>query len=137
MSAPDTPTRTAPARRRGVVGRTLLALTLGLVAGVLGTVSHRTTWNDLPVGLVLALALTASTAVVCRAWSGVGALLVCGAGWLIAAQVLAIGGPGGDVLVPAQAVGLVWTYGGILVFLVVAFLPRSWFSDRPVRRRFL
>ncbi len=137
MSMPDTPARPAPVRRRGVVGRMLLALALGVVAAVLGTVSHRTTWSDLPVGLVLALALTASTAVVCRAWSGVGALLACGAGWITAAQVLAVVGPGGDVLVPAQPVGLVWTYGGLLVFLGAAFLPRSWFSDRPVRRRVL
>jgi hypothetical protein len=137
MTVPVPPAHAARARGGGLLGRLLLAAGLGLAAGVLGTVSHRTTWQDLPVGLVLAMALTASAAVVCRAWSGLGALLVCGAGWLVAVQVLAVSGPGGDVLVPAQPVGLWWTYGGLAVFAVVAFLPRSWFADRPVRRQVL
>ncbi|MGF0116096.1 DUF6113 family protein [Promicromonospora sp. Marseille-Q5078] len=110
--------------------RTVLALVLGAVVGVLGTVAHRTQWHDLPVGIVLALAITLSTAVLCRAWAGLGPLLAAGAGWIVAVQVLSVAGPGGDVLVPAQAVGLVWTYGGLAMFLVAAFLPRSWFSDR-------
>ncbi|AEG43718.1 DUF6113 family protein [Isoptericola variabilis] len=137
MTPSGPPTHAAPSRGRAVVVHVLLAVGLGVVAGVLGTVTHRTTWLDLPVGIVLAFALTASTGVVCRAWSGLGALLGCGAGWLLAVQVLAVSGPGGDVLVPAQPIGLWWTYGGLVVLAVVAFLPRSWFSDRPVRRRVL
>lgn len=110
--------------------RVVLAFALGAAVGVLGTVAHRTQWHDLPLGIVLALAITLSTAVLCRAWAGLGPLLAAGAGWVVAVQVLAVAGPGGDVLVPAQAVGLVWTYGGLVMFLVAAFLPRSWFSDR-------
>jgi hypothetical protein len=128
-SAPTAPAR--PGRWWRSVARTVLALALGAVVGVLGTVAHRTQWNDLPVGIVLALAITLSTAVLCRAWAGMGPLLAAGAGWVVAVQVLAVAGPGGDVLVPAQPVGLVWTYGGLAMFLVAAFLPRSWFSDRP------
>lgn len=124
----------SPGRRRGVVGRVVLAVLLGLVMGVLGTVAHRTTWLDLPVGLVLALALTLSTAVLSRAWSGLGTMLAAGAGWLVGVQVLSLAGPGGDVLVPAQPVGMIWTYGGLAMFVVAAFLPSSWFSDRPSNR---
>lgn len=110
-------------------GRLLMALLLGGTVGLLGTVAHRSEWADLPVGLVLALVLTASAAVLCRAWTGVGALLACGAGWLVVVQVLAAAGPGGDVLVPADVRGYLWTYGGLLPFVIVAFLPRRWFED--------
>ncbi len=136
MTPHGPPAHVSPARGRVVLGRVLLAVALGAVAGVLGTVSHRTAWHDVPTGLMVAMALTASTAVVCRAWAGTAALLACGGGWLLAVQVLAVSGPGGDVLVPAQPVGLWWTYGGLVLFVVAAFLPRSWFADRPVRRRF-
>ncbi|MCK0116869.1 DUF6113 family protein [Isoptericola sp. S6320L] len=123
--------QSAPPR---VPGRTLalrgvLALLLGAAVGVIGTVSHRSEWAGLPTGLALALLLTLSTAVLCRAWSGTVTLLTAGAGWLVAVQVLSSTGPGGDVLVPAQVVGYVWTYGGLLLFAVAAFLPRRWFSD--------
>jgi len=136
MSTPEPPrpsglTRAParPGRWWRSAARALLAVVLGAVIGVLGTVAHRTQWDDLPVGVVLALAITLSTAVLCRAWAGVGPLLAAGVGWVVAVQVLSVAGPGGDVLVPAQAVGLVWTYGGLAMFAVAAFLPRSWFAD--------
>ncbi|WP_278236784.1 DUF6113 family protein [Isoptericola sp. AK164] len=119
-------------RRSGVllvVWRLVLGLLLGGVVGLIGTVGHRMAWWDLPLGLALALALTLSAAVLCRAWAGVGTLLACGAGWLVTVQLLAAEGPGGDVLVPADTVGYVWTYGGLLLFAVAAFLPRRWFVD--------
>lgn len=112
----------------GVLARTLLALVLGAVMGALGTVTHLTTWEGLPVGLVLALGLTASTAVLARAWAGHGTLLAGAVGWLVAVQALSVEGPGGDVLVPATVEGLVWTYGGLLLWGVAAFLPRGWFA---------
>jgi hypothetical protein len=118
-----------------VLARTLLAVVLGATVGVLGTVAHRATWQDLPAGIALALAITLSSAVLSRAWAGVGTLLACGAGWVVAVQALALEGPGGDVLVPAQSVGLVWTYGGMALFLVAAFLPRAWFADDRDRAR--
>ncbi|WP_235915412.1 DUF6113 family protein [Puerhibacterium puerhi] len=114
----------------GVLVRTLLAVVLGAVLGALGTVTHLTTWLGLPAGLVLALALTASTAVLTRAWAGYGTLLAGAVGWLVAVQALSVQGPGGDVLVPATVPGLVWTYGGLVVWGVAAFLPRRWFAAR-------
>jgi len=131
MTTPEHSTAPArPGRWWVTASRVVLALALGAAVGVLGTVAHRTQWHDLPVGIVLALAITLSTAMLCRAWAGLGTLLAAGAGWVVAVQVLSVAGPGGDVLVPAQAVGLVWTYGGLAAFLVAAFLPRSWFTDR-------
>lgn len=118
-------------------GRVLLAVLLGAVVGTVGTVAHRTQLGDagLPVGLVLALLVTVVAGVLVRAWTGWGGLLGYGAGWVAAVQLLSLRGPGGDVLVPAGTVGLVWAYGGLVAVGIVAFLPRSWFSERPVRRR--
>lgn len=123
--------QSAPPRVPGrtLVVRGVLALLLGAIVGVIGTVSHRGEWAGLPTGLALALLLTLSTAVLCRAWSGTVTLLTAGAGWLVAVQLLSASGPGGDVLVPAQAVGYLWTYGGLLIFAVAAFLPRWWFAE--------
>jgi hypothetical protein len=112
-----------------VVGRVLMAVVLGGAIGLIGTVAHRTQWHDLPLGLVAALLLTTSTAVMCRAWSGISTLLAAGAGWLVTVQLLAANGPGGDVLVPADATGYVWTYGGLVLFAVAAFLPAAWFAE--------
>lgn len=128
-SAPHHASTRPRTRRRVLLGRAVLALLLGAAVGVIGTVAHRAEWAGLPTGLLMALGLTLSTAVLCRAWSGTATLLAAGAGWLVAVQVLAATGPGGDVLVPAQAVGYVWTYGGLLLVGVTAFLPRTWFVD--------
>lgn len=88
---------------------------------------------ELPLGIVLAMLASLSAGVLARAWSGFGGLAGYALGWVAAVQVLALEGPGGDVLVPSQPLGYAWIYGGILVVAVVAFLPRSWFSERPVR----
>ncbi|MCA5892397.1 DUF6113 family protein [Isoptericola sp. NEAU-Y5] len=128
-TTPARPTSQPPRRLLPVVGRVPLAALLGVTIGVLGTVAHRAEWGDLPVGIVLALAITLSAAVLCRAWAGMSTLLASGVGWVVAVQMLSVEGPGGDVLVPAQTVGLVWTYGGLVLFAVTAFLPRRWFAD--------
>jgi hypothetical protein len=122
---------------RGVVLRVVLALVLGMFVAALGTATHRTVWNDLPAGLVLALALTASTAVLCRAWAGLATLAGAAAGWIIAVEVLSLTASGGDVLVvdPAASIrfaqaSVVWSWGGVAVLGAVAFLPRRWFARR-------
>ncbi|WP_240644111.1 hypothetical protein [Antribacter gilvus] len=121
----------------GLVVRMVLSLVLGVVVAVLGTVVHRYGDDSWYAGIVLALALTASGAVLCRAWSGLGALLVFGGGWIVAAQALSVTGSGGDVLVVQGVLGLVWSYGGLAVIALAAFAPGSWFSEAPVRRRSL
>ncbi|WP_418277620.1 DUF6113 family protein [Isoptericola jiangsuensis] len=138
MSAPTphhAPPRTERAGLLGVVVRVLMAVVLGGAVGLIGTVAHRTQWADLPGGLVLALLLTVSAAMMCRAWSGLSTLLAAGAGWLVVVQLLATTGPGGDVLVPADLTGYVWTYGGLVLFAVAAFLPSRWFSDQVAPER--
>jgi hypothetical protein len=117
------------------IGRALLCTVLGLVVGAVGTVMHRVVVTDhlLPAGIVVALLAVLAAGTLARAWAGYAGLVGYAIGWVAAVQVLASRGPGGDLLVPNQTVGLAWVYGGMLVVAIVAFLPWSWFSDRPVR----
>ena len=105
--------------------RTLLAVLLGVVMGGLGTVVHRFGHDSWYLGLLLALALTAAAGVLARAWAGYGTLLGVGVGWVIMVQALSLPGSGGDVVVPAGVLGMVWSYVGVAVLAVVAFLPPS------------
>jgi hypothetical protein len=114
--------------------RTLLAVLLGVVMGGLGTVVHRFGDESWYLGLALALALTAAAGVLARAWAGYGTLLGYGVGWVAMVQALSLPGSGGDVVVPAGVLGMVWSYSGVAVLAVVAFLPSSWFAEVPARR---
>jgi hypothetical protein len=119
-----------------LVGRALACALIGAIVGLVGTVAHRAPVVEVPalhLGLVLSLLAVLAASVLSRAWGGYVGLVGFGVGWVAVVQVLAIEGPGGDVLVPSQAVGYVWIYGGMLVVAAAAFLPRSWFSERPVR----
>ncbi|MEV0953158.1 hypothetical protein [Promicromonospora sp. NPDC050249] len=125
----------SPGRHLGrTIVRTLLAVLLGVVMGGLGTVVHRFGDESWYLGLALALALTAAAGVLARAWAGYGTLLGFGVGWVAMVQALSLPGSGGDVVVPAGVLGMVWSYSGVAVLAVVAFLPSSWFADVPARR---
>lgn len=125
----------SPGRPIGrTIARTLLAVLLGAVMGALGTAVHRFGHESWYLGLALALALTATAGVLARAWAGYGTLLAFGVGWVAMVQALSLPGSGGDVVVPASVLGMVWSYVGVAVLAVVAFLPASWFTEVPVRR---
>jgi hypothetical protein len=125
----------SPRRHLGrTIVRTLLAVLLGVVMGALGTVVHRFGDDSWYLGLALALALTAAAGVLARAWAGYGTLLGFGVGWVAMVQALSLPGSGGDVVVPAGVLGMVWSYSGVAVLAVVAFLPSSWFAEVPARR---
>lgn len=112
---------------------TLGALLLGVVAGAVGTVLHRSTR---PWGLVVGLLLVLAVAVAARAGGGRIASTALLAGVFLAVQVLSGRGPGGDVLVPAAgAIGWVWAVGALAVALGAALAPSAWFADVPLRRR--
>ncbi|GII99653.1 hypothetical protein Slu03_20310 [Sediminihabitans luteus] len=115
----------------------LCCLLLGVAIGALGTVVHRKHVLDwFPLGIVLALAATLTAGVLSRAWGRMSGLLGYGVGWLVVVQLMALEGPGGDVLIPSvDKIGYVWSYAGLAIVAVCAFLPSQWFSDepRPVR----
>lgn len=116
-----------------VILRVLLAVALGLVIGALGTTVHRYGDESWYSGMVLALAVTVAAAIMSRAWSGYSALLAFAGGWIVAVQLMSLRGSGGDVIVPAGTLGLIWNYAGVGLLGAAAFLPGSWFRDVPVR----
>ncbi|MBO0901592.1 hypothetical protein J1G43_16640 [Cellulomonas sp. zg-ZUI22] len=100
---------------------------LGLVAGTIGTVMHRAVR---PWGLVLCVLLVLVIVLIARAWCGWFGYGASAGGALLAIQVLATGGPGGDVLVPAGDLwGWGWVGGALLAVIVVGLVPRRWVTD--------
>lgn len=112
------------------LARSASLLVLGGFIGVVGTGVHRMTR---PWGLVLALVLVVLGGVVARAWVGALGVLAVGLGVATATAILAVQGPGGDVLIAADAVGYVW-YGGAVAVAIALVLPRSWFRDSQPER---
>lgn len=112
-----------------IVGKTAITLILGLLVGMFGTVMHR---SMQPWGVVLALVLVLSTALLVRAWGAFLGLIAYGLGVVVSVQVLAQSGPGGDTLVPAhQAISWVWVAGSVVMVIVAALAPRLLFADPP------
>lgn len=110
------------------VARHLGLLALGVLVAVVGTGVHR---SSPPWGLVLALAMVLATGVLARSWVGWTGLLTVGLAVVTTVAVLAGRGPGGDVLVALDWLGVVWYAGGALV-AAAGLLPRRWFSDAVV-----
>lgn len=111
-----------------VLGRLLATGLLGVVIGVVGTGIHRV---SPPWGLLLALVTVLVAGVVARAWTGGAGVLALALGVLAVVGLLGGPGPGGDVLVAREPVGVAW-YLGTLVVVLVALLPRRWFADRVI-----
>jgi hypothetical protein len=109
-----------------------IALVVGAVYGVAGTVSQASMIGWFPLGLVLSLIGAAALLIAVRAltidrWSA----LATGLGMFAAVIAFSGRGPGGSVIVPAppegQLVtpGLIWTWGvAILIAFVVAWPSR-------------
>lgn len=116
-----------PIRPRDVA-RHLGLLTLGVLVALVGTGVHRA---SAPWGLVLALLVVAAAGVLARAWVGWPGLLTIGMAVVTTVAVLAGRGPGGDVLVALDVLGVVWFCGGAAV-AVAALLPRRWFREAPL-----
>lgn len=118
-----------PARNRfsGVtVLSYLCALLTGALVGLLGTVAHRQ-W--MPWILLVALVAVAVGGVLVRAWLGGPGVVAYGVGWLVVVQVLALVGPGGDIVLPAQISTYAWMIGGAAMIGAAACAPRKWFLD--------
>lgn len=109
---------------------------LGIVAGTLGTVTHR---GHQPWGLVAALALVLFSTLTARSWASWSAWFGAVVGVVGAVMFLARTGPGGDVLVPTgELTSWIWLGGATLMALLVGALPRRWFvnplDERPFGR---
>ena len=108
----------------------LAALAVGVTVGALGTFGHR---SLVPWGLVLGIVASVAAAVWLRATFGPVPVMAYVVGWVVAVQVLAGGGPGGDTQVVADTTGYVWVYGTVLLVIATLWLPRTWFADVEAR----
>ncbi|MGN6612987.1 MAG: DUF6113 family protein [Angustibacter sp.] len=111
--------------RRSITHVVTTALSL-TVAALLAVVAHQATWTDRrwPVGVVVAVALTAGVVVLLRAW-GIGPV-ARGVGlvtWLVVTFAAAAQRPEGDVLVPANARGYVFLVAGFAVLVAGLTVP--------------
>ena len=114
------------------LGTWLVALAVGLVYGLAGTIAHSYTLGWFPLGLILAVIgcgalLAAVRLLTADRW----AALATGIGMVAATLVFSGRGPGGSVIVPETALGTAWTIAvPILVAVVVLWPERIVRADR-------
>ncbi|HEY9306753.1 MAG TPA: DUF6113 family protein [Microbacterium sp.] len=108
------------------VGSWIVALLVGLVYGVAGTVAHAYAIGWFPLGLILAVIGSAALLLAVRLLtSDRWATLATGGGMMISTLVFSGSGPGGSVVVPQTGLAVVWTFAvPILVALAVAWPER-------------
>lgn len=107
----------------------VLALAIGLIVGLIATVNHQLVMTVVgarfPVGVVLALSLCAALLAGGRLYFSTRIVAGCAAlGLLVVVTLLSGAGPGGSVLVPANASGWSWTIGSAVIAAVVLAWPR-------------
>lgn len=106
----------------------MVALIVGVVFGVAGTIGQAAHWGPVPLGLVIALIGVGALVLAVRLlttdrWTA----LATGIGAMVATLVFSGRGPGGSIVVPAPgegevSTGLIWTIAvPLLVALVVAW----------------
>lgn len=119
------------------LGSWLIALIVGAVYGLAGTIAQSYLLGGLPVGLLLAVVGSAALLAAVRLltldrWAALGT----GLGMMIATLVFSGRGPGGSVIVPVATedtfpTGLIWTIAvPVLVAIVVAWPDLSGLRQR-------
>lgn len=111
------------------VGTWAIALVIGLVYGVAGTIGQAATWGPAPVGLVVAIVGVTALVLAVRMLTGDRwSALACGIGAMLATMVFSGKGPGGSVVVPAPAegelsTGIIWTIAVPIVTALIVGWP--------------
>jgi hypothetical protein len=114
----------------------LATAAVGAVAAVLGTYAHLVVVGAArwPVGLLLALALTAAVALCVRALrppaGATGAFVV---GWLVAIAFAVSRRSEGDLLIVQNGRGLAWLGLGVVVLVAALVVPAGGRPDGEVR----
>ena len=112
----------------------VIALVVGAVYGLAGTIAHAYAIGWFPLGLVLGIVgcgamLAAVRLLTADRWSA----FATGMGMMVATLVFSGRGPGGSVIVPESGLGIVWTLAvPILVAIAVAWPTRLPVVPRPV-----
>ncbi|WP_336632130.1 MULTISPECIES: histidinol dehydrogenase [unclassified Microbacterium] len=107
----------------------VVAVVIGLVFGVAGTIGQAAMWGPVPLGLVIAIIgagalLLAVRLLTADRWT----TLATGLGAMVATLVFSGRGPGGSIVVPAPvdgsvSTGLIWTIAVPLIAAVVVGWP--------------
>ncbi len=119
------------------IGTWAVAVVIGLVYGVAGTIGQAAMWGPIPLGLLVAVIgvgalLLAVRLLTADRW----AALACALGAMIATLVFSGTGPGGSVVVPAPAdgavsTGIIWTVAvPVLAAVIVGWPSFSRADDR-------
>jgi hypothetical protein len=87
----------------------------GAAAGLLGSFVHPLSVLGVPVGLLLALGLSAGVFVTGGLLVGRPAAVAAAVGWVAVVLLLASPRPEGDLVVPASVTGYGWLLGGTLL----------------------
>lgn len=108
------------------LGTWVVALLVGIVYGLAGTIAHSFTLGWFPLGLILAILGSAALLAAVRLLTADRwAALATGLGMMLATLVFSGRGPGGSVIVPQTSLAIVWTVAvPILVAVVVAWPDR-------------
>ncbi len=108
------------------IGTWLVALLVGAVYGLAGTIAHAYRVGWLPLGLLLAIIGCGALLAAVRLLTGDRwAALATGLGMMTATLIFSGRGPGGSVIVPETGLGTVWTLAlPILVAVAVAWPDR-------------
>src|SRR5690348_7375806 len=106
------------------LGTWLVALVVGSVYGLAGTIAHSFRLGWFPLGLVLGIIGCTALLVAVRLLTGDRwAALATGVGMAAADFVFSGRGPGGSVIVPESPLGIIWTYAVPVVVLAVVAWP--------------
>jgi hypothetical protein len=111
-----------------VVQSVALAL-LGVGVATVGVGAHRAYGF---VGVALGLLLVVTASVFARAWARWLGYAVFASAWAAMTMVYAQRGPGNSVLIASDTNGYLWLYGGALVIVLVALVPRTLLEGRDV-----
>ncbi len=112
--------------------RAVSALALGLLGALvaaIGAGAHRAAGY---LGVVLVLVLIASSAIFAKAWQSWNGLVAFAALWVAVTVYFKSTGPANSQLVANDLKDHLWVYGGAVVLLVVALIPRSTLVGRDV-----
>lgn len=126
---PAAPRRFADLHLSTRIVTAVVALVFGAVIGAVLTAAHQASVDvrgvAVPWGLILGLVVAAALFAGLRLVTGDRLLAGCAAlGFLVAEAVLALQTAGGSVLVPDNALGYAWTWGPVLIALVVLAWPQ-------------
>ena len=95
----------------------------GALAGVLGSFVHPVDVVGLPLGLALAVLLTAGALVTWGLVLGRAGAVAAAAGWVVVVLLLAARRPEGDLVVPGSLSGYLWLLGGLVLAAACIALP--------------